>query len=138
MTIYNPHPHAEVLRAIADGVPLSDIECRAFDWEMDCWRVLSSTITAELISRPDVWYARRKPQYITVNGFKVPRPLSVPEMGMDYFCPSIETPQMYESYTWAGDTVDKRVLQRGVVHSTAEAATAHAKAMLGIDPEYFK
>lgn len=35
---------------------------------------------------------------------------------------------------WCGDVCDTRWLPRGILHSTKEAAVAHAKAMLGIDP----
>jgi hypothetical protein len=131
----NPHPHAEVLRAIADGVPLSEFEASPTnDWcdASDLYHRIG-----DMVRFPEKWQIRRKPQHIMVNGFKVPKPLDVmPEFG-DVFSASIEEEPLFSSCiccsTWA-----KRCFERGIAHATKEAAIAHAKAMLGIDPEYFK
>ena len=37
-------------------------------------------------------------------------------------------------FTWQGDDTSVSWLSRGLIHSTESAAIAHAKAMLGIDP----
>jgi len=133
----NPHPHAEVLRAIADGVPLSEFEASPTnDW---CEASDQYHRIGDMVRYPEKWQIRRKPQHIMVNGFKVPKPLDVmPKRDDDYYGPSFDSRGFYESYSWASDSVDDRLFSRKVIHATKEAAIAHAKAMLGIDPEYFK
>ena len=128
----NPHPHAEVLRAIADGVPLSEFEA---SWCGGAWQ---KPINLDWFWEPDSWKIRRKPQYIMVNGFKVPKPLDGLKMHECYFLVSPEHEDFQEDYDWEDGLEDRRWLERGLIHSTPESAAAHAKAMLGIDPEYFK
>lgn len=125
-----PHKHAEVLRQIADGVPLSEFEVRGAGHPQPTWMTLAF---ANFLARPDFWEVRRKPQHIIVNGFKVPKPLEedsdilvwVPNLMSDTLVVSPQNPR-------------NRLLaiERGIAHSTTEAAIAHAKAMLGIDPEW--
>lgn len=128
-----PHPHAEVLRAIADGVPLSEFEVWRITWERGEWKP-GSEFTLWMFE-PLKWQVRRKPQHIMVNGFKVPKPLDV--MPQRVFWPDVS----YESFWDASSPGNSRAriaFDRGLTHATKEAAIAHAKAMLGIDPEYFK
>jgi hypothetical protein len=132
-----PHPHAEVLRAIADGVPLSEFEASPTNGWGDASDLYHRI--GDMVRFPEKWQIRRKPQYIMVNGFKVPKPLDVmPKRDDDYYGPCFDNREFYESYSWASDSVDDRLFARKVIHATKEAAIAHAKAMLGIDPEYFK
>lgn len=130
------HKHAEVLRAIADGVPLSEFEVnheawKEYDWQPMCdWAnsVLSGNMTQ----------VRRKPQYIMVNGFKVPKPLdAMPDPQTAVFSASTAGPLFAEA-SYGNSPFAKNAYKRGILHKTPPAAIAHAKAMLGIDPEYFK
>lgn len=78
---------------------------------------------------------RLKPATIMVNGFEVPKPMSEsPGYGNDYFMTNINDDSFYEEYSWSDDTYDNQWLQRNICHTTKEAAIAHAKAMLGINP----
>ena len=136
----NPHPHAEVLRAIADGVPLSEFEVKSTKDKDGYWNELQF---ASIIKNPAGWEIRRKPQHIMVNGFKVPKPLDVEPMdGEKVFAAWISASMGDEedcfdsSYSPSGYC--RRAIKYGIAHATKEAAIAHAKAMLGIDPEYFK
>ncbi len=72
---------------------------------------------------------------IKVNGFDVPAPMSeAPECGSEYFIPSINNDDFVEHHEFHGDSYDNRWRSRGLFHSTESAAIAHAKAMLGINP----
>lgn len=72
---------------------------------------------------------------IKVNGFDVPAPMSeAPMINDEYFAPQTGYEVFYVKHSWRGDKFDSRFLSRGLVHSTKSAAIAHAKAMLGIDP----
>jgi hypothetical protein len=134
------HPHAEVLRAIADGVPLSEFECRWFGiGPAPKWSFVGVNELTAWITTPDSWEIRRKPQYIMVNGFKVPKPLDVmPVERMNLFVPMVSDYMFMDTNTASDSSWAETMFKRGIVHATKEAAIAHAKAMLGIDPEYFK
>lgn len=72
---------------------------------------------------------------IKVNGFDVPAPMSEAlVLNSVYFTPQTGYEVFYCKNAWRGDKFDSRFLSRGLVHSTESAAIAHAKAMLGIDP----
>jgi len=77
-----------------------------------------------------------KPKIMLVNGFEVPEPMRVKlDAGKLYFVPDITEESHSSEIEWEGDNIDLRWLSRGLCHSTKEAAIAHAKAMLGIDPK---
>jgi hypothetical protein len=126
----NPHPHAEVLRAIADGVPLSE-------FELTLGGGYRKMINLDWFWEPTQYAIRRKPQYIMVNGFKVPKPLDVaPSDDAEYFIVALLDEDLHDCFRWYGTDKECRWLDRKVIHATKEAAIAHAKAMLGIDPAY--
>lgn len=84
--------------------------------------------------RADTKY-RIKPRTITVNGFEVPEPMRIkPDEGFEYFVSTPSDSEMFYVATWDDDIHDERWFYRGLCHTTEEAAIAHAKAMLGIDP----
>lgn len=123
------HKHASVLRAIADGVPLSEFEVsrnQAF-WGALCEYQISSLDAYDL-------YIRRKPQHIIVNGFKVPKPLDVMPKATVYW-PHTTVNEMYDSASPSHNEAIN-ALNRNCAHLTKEAAIAHFKAMLGIDPKW--
>jgi len=133
------HPHAEVLRAIADGVPLSEFEAMLIH---EMWHPLDLVAFSNRdgdcgwCESGDKWKIRRKPQYIMVNGFKVPKPLDSSEGRNVVFVPRPDYPIMSDSY--GARLGIERMVKLGIAHGTQDRAIAHAKAMLGIDPEYFK
>lgn len=72
---------------------------------------------------------------IKVNGFDVPAPMSeAPEDGKKFFIADTNLDLFCYSQYWSSDKEDFKFLTRGLIHSTKSAAIAHAKAMLGIDP----
>ena len=76
-----------------------------------------------------------EPKTIKVNGFDVPEPMrEAPAEGVRYYVASTQAREWCLSRIWVGLELDLRCLQRGLVYSTKEAAVAHAKAMLGINP----
>ena len=130
-----PHPHAEILRAIADGVPLSDFEVT---YNGRCWlNVKDAKMTDWFFRDPQQWLVRRrKPRTHVVNGFTVPAPMDK-EPGHDdmYFMPELLDEFFYAEVQWQKDSSDMRWLKLGLCFATKEAAIANAKAMLKIDPE---
>lgn len=74
---------------------------------------------------------RRKPRTISINGIDVPEPVREPlENGQRCFIPEIGGMLLYSLTEWDGGGIDYRLLERGMIHLTKEAAIAHAKALL--------
>lgn len=74
----------------------------------------------------------------TVNGFTVPAPLREPlRTNTIYYYPSLGSPSFfYQSSRWCDQGYDTLKLARGLVFATADHASANAKAMMKIDPEW--
>ena len=129
-----PHPHAEILRAIADGVPLSEFEATSNgrSW----FNVKDAKMTDWFFSDPQQWQVRRKQRTHVVNGFTVPAPMDKEsEEGARYYSATPDAIEFFNDRPWDGGNYDKRVFSRGLCFATKEAAIANAKAMLNIDPE---
>lgn len=126
------HKHAAVLRAIADGVPINEFEVNHQGWSSDEW-MDAQAFSSWAFSNQDCWQVRRKPQHIIVNGFKVPKPLDVmPETTV--YWPHLTCDELFDSASPVHHEAIN-AFQRDCAHGSPSAAIAHAKAMLGIDPE---
>ena len=130
------HPHAEVLRAIADGVPLSEFEARYLKNKNDLLYSELSEDFGSAMRQPEQWQVRRKPRTHVVNGFTVPAPMDK-EPGHDdmYFIPELLDEFFYAEVKWRNESQDMRWLKLGLCFATREAAIANAKAMLKINPD---
>lgn len=128
-----PHKHTDVLRAIADGVPLSEFEVWYKFWETKDFQPLVNYWL--WVEEPELWEIRRKQRTHVVNGFTVPAPMDKePSKDVFYFMTSPYASEYYAKSSWTGLQCEKLWLKRGIVHATKEAAVANAKAMLKIDP----
>lgn len=75
------------------------------------------------------------PKTIKVNGFDVPAPMSeAPEHRQMVYLAHSAHLDFNLDFTWQGDDAAASWLSRGLIHKTESAAIAHAKAMLGINP----
>ena len=76
-----------------------------------------------------------EPKTIKVNGFDVPEPMREPvAVCTPFYLADATVSKYYSEFYWTAAESDTSWLARGLLHTTAEAAVAHAKAMLGIDP----
>lgn len=76
-----------------------------------------------------------KPKMMLVNGFEVPEPMRVaPAIGSIYYFTDLSCQTYYDYLKLTNENVDLMLIGRGICHATKEAAIAHAKAMLNIDP----
>lgn len=125
------HKHAALMALYAQDAAETDEP-----WER--WEARRPDGRWNPLAQDPCWYLdleyRRKPKTIMVNGFEVPEPLKeMPERGNVWLV--IPHSESFTDFHYAEDSRWKRVaLDRGLLHSTKEAAVAHAKAMLGIDP----
>lgn len=76
-----------------------------------------------------------EPKTIKVNGFDVPEPMrEAPVVDTRCFIAWPLVPDYFEEVFYSTEEYIICWLSRGLLHRTPEAAVAHAKAMLGIDP----
>jgi hypothetical protein len=125
------HPHAEFLRALADGASLSEFLIDGANVETFHSAFIRLILTGEATAT-----ITRKPKTRIINGFTVPAPeTEAPAQDAFYFMPALNIFEWLPvAIKWTNDSYDRVMLQRGVVHLTREAAIANAKAMCGIDP----
>ncbi len=126
--------HAELMAQYAEDA--RETETPWERWEM----ITPDWLKWEQMSGSPSWHKehqyRRKPRAITINGRKVPEPMrEAPKVGEKVYLASIDVGFKFNSITWEGDGIDRRLLSRGLVHSTEEAAIAHAEALLSFTEE---
>lgn len=56
----------------------------------------------------------------------------MPTLGTDYYITDIAGSSLYGVATWVCDVEDITWFNRGMVHSTKDAAICHAKALLSL------
>lgn len=128
-----PHPHAALMLQYAQDAAETDKP-----WER--WEVRNPMGSwGRLIDNP-TWVAtseyRPKPKTIRVNGFYVPAPLTSWRSHETVWWTALGHEDLVSRVNVSGNSnwLDM-MLARGILHATKEAALAHAKALLGIDPE---
>lgn len=116
------HPQAKILRAIADGKQM---------------RMRVGSITVNVTGDEALKYMLEgqdisiKPETININGHEVPAPVREPlKLGQMYFFVHCWDDAVVSEVIWNGDRVDRHRLKWGLIHSTKEAAIAHAEALL--------
>jgi hypothetical protein len=68
-----------------------------------------------------------------ISSFDVPEPLRTePKHGAIYFAASPLFEGGFAEYEWEGDTFDRRQLENGMAHASAENAAIHSKALISL------
>ena len=125
-----PHPHAETLRAIADG---EEIECADTRSVPVSWSLTSSQLALIQIAHNTCLKFRIKPKTIRIGECDVPEPMRVaPREYAEFFLLDVLSPRKYISRRWVGNPEQCEQLAAGFCHSTAEAAEMHAKALISL------
>ena len=127
------HRYANILRAIADGEEIQ--------WQASNGNWLNKDHGDSLIEIGQMTYVssryRVKPKTITINGFEVPEPLrDMPKDANRVFWPVLASASG-SNYDWSYVSENKNVmleamLLQGLLHSTREAAQAHAHALISL------
>jgi hypothetical protein len=131
------HVHAELMALYAQDAMETD---KPWEWWENNYGCLDNweTLTSSPSWRNEVNY-RRKPRTIKVNGFDVPEPMREIEHSQNVWWASPDEECFAaEIDFYRGSPWRERLLSRGLIHSTKEAAAKHAMAMLGIDPATYK
>ena len=142
-------PHHYASDVVAESRPA---HAHVRDWYIDLAPVIAAAAEGKVVQysgASGTWYDCQgtfyypnmyrvkpdEPKTIKVNGFDVPEPMrEAPLRRVKFYIPAMTVRDLYVINSWVGSEYDRRALKLGVAHSTAEAAIAHAKAMLGIDP----
>lgn len=120
------HPHADLMAKAAEIAKTDQYWQRHFEEKFhstDKWNQMS-----------DVFFQthreyRLKPNFIDINGHKVPEPEREPlKIGQVYWLARIHG--AVDSFEWEGDHACRDWLECGLIHLTKEAAEAHAAALL--------
>lgn len=78
-------------------------------------------------------YLIREPESIQIGGIHVPKPLMTPPpRGTQYWRIAINNSALVDALTWDGDSYDKLMLKRSILHLSEENAVAHAKALIKV------
>lgn len=123
------HIHAELMAQYAE-----DARETKKPWER--WEFYEEadkawfTVDGSPLWHTEIQY-RRKPRTITINGREVPEPMrEAPDVGNLYYVVIVSAESVVSNHKWQNDQFDKKWLSRGLIHSTKEAAIAHAEALL--------
>ena len=121
------HPHAELMLEYAKDWAETQIP-----WER--WELMSDVFDEWLPIKGGhpLWLEhfqyRRIPKTININGFEVPEPVREPlNYGDKYY--TLGAMHQNRAFLWEGSALNRKRLQLGLLHLTAEAATIHSKAL---------
>lgn len=73
---------------------------------------------------------RVKPETISINGYEVPKPLTIGDNICVYWLISLDSTELCLPIDYDGDETDRVWIELGICHSTKEAAQVHARALL--------
>lgn len=123
-----PYSHANLLRWIADGEQIQ-VLVESGEWvEAKVADVFASL--ADGICKPMTSF-RIKPKTIKVNGVAVPAPLTVePELNVMVYGVDPLSVDYVMPLSWNGSSYHDKLLGRGILHLSKDAAIQHAKALL--------
>lgn len=123
----NRHPHADVICAWAEGKTIQQfVNNKWYDVKSD-----------DPVFRAHFKF-RIKPEPVevrTCNGVVITPMTTVPELNSRYYVADPTIHSLCQEYRWRNDNSDRLHFVRGLVHSTAQSAYAHAQAMLAYKTE---
>ena len=112
---------------------LEDCKISATPWEF--WEWSYNHETWEQCFKDLSWFSgyqyRRKPRTTSINGHEFPEPMRVaPAEKTQCYLPDYIASSLYAVFIYHGIGFSERLLKRGLVHATKEAAIDHAKAII--------
>lgn len=126
-----PHPHKDILIAIANGLPLSEVEAKHSTWNY--WESFKEN-AYDIFQYPHSWETRIKPKTVMFNGVELPEPVTeTPNNGQVLYVSRPESPYNYGEFRWVNSNYDEQVLKKGLIHTTRENAIAWAMAMTPVN-----
>lgn len=124
-----PHPHKDILIAVANGLKTNEIEVKHYQWqEWQNGREYSSWMSPTTAGN---WQVRLVPKTMLFNGQQLPVPMeTAPEKGAIVYLPDLVKKDKSCWMVWDNTKWQEKLLDQGLAHSTKEAAIAWANAMI--------
>lgn len=124
-----PHPHKDILIAIANGLKTDEIEVKHYQWAD--WQNGSDYSSWMNPTTAGTWQVRLIPKTMLFNRQQLPMPMeATPEEGTIVYVPEPSLDQKYTFMVWANKPYQEKILAQGRVHSTKEAAIEWTNAMI--------
>ena len=128
--IMTPHPHKDILIAIANGLKTDELEVKHHQWQE--WQNGSGHSSWMNPITAGRWQVRLIPKTMLFNRQQLPMPMeTTPKDGTVVYVADPTMDYKKECWmTWANTPYQEMLLDRGLVHSTSEAAIEWANAMI--------
>ena len=124
-----PHPHKDILIAIANGLKNDELEVKHNQWQE--WQNGSDYSSWMNPTAAGKWQVRIIPKTMLFNGQQLPMPMeTAPEIGTSIYAPEIYIDKQVVNLTWCNTLKQQEWLKKGLFHSTKEAAIEWANAMI--------
>lgn len=95
--------------------------------------LIATQMNSDIVQKINAKIESLRSKTIRIGLFDVPEPLrESPRLCAILFTPNLVTTSGYLCITWDSDGTDDRMLQRGLLHTTKEAAIIHTKALLSL------
>ena len=127
--IMTPHPHKDILIAIANGLKTDELEVKHHQWQE--WQNGNDYSSWMNPATAGSWQVRLIPKTMLFNGQQLPIPMeATPEEGTIVYVPDLDTEDKACWMAWSNTKWQEKMLAQGRVHSTKEAAIEWANAMI--------
>ena len=124
-----PHPHKDILIAIANGLKTDELEVKYRQWQE--WQNGNDYSSWMNPTTAGNWQVRLIPKTMLFNRQQLPVPMeTTPEEGTIVYVPEPPQDQKYTFMVWRNSSWQEKLLAQGLVHSTIEAAIEWANAMI--------
>lgn len=122
------HPQAEILRALADSLPIQKKLVGAGNAWLDAD---NRSILANLYADPDGWEFRVKPTPMcSLGGIEFPLPRDQAPMHDElYWLPNPADPERPKAFSWKNYKLDQDWLACGLCQATEEGGKLQGRAM---------
>ena len=128
------HPHANLLRAIANGslAAAEEFECFRTGWSDQRW-IPASRYLGAIMVEPHLWQVRRKSRTIKIGDVEVQAGITEePKHHTRIWVADPSYEEFVFSDVWIGIDDDELRLQRGLVHLTQEPAIEMGRALAAL------
>lgn len=123
-----PHPHKDILIAIANGLKNDEIEVKHHQWQE--WQNGSDYSSWMSPASAGSWQVRLIPKTMLFNRQQLPMPMeTAPKEGTIVHVPDF-TEDKSHWMVWGPTKWQVTLLDKGLIHSTKEAAIEWANAMI--------
>lgn len=128
--IMTTHPHKDILIAIANGLKTDEVEVKHHQWQK--WQNGSEFWSWMNPATAGSWQVRLIPKTMLFNRQQLPMPMeTAPDEGTMVYVPDpASRDQAACCMIWANTPYQERLLDKGLVHNTKEAAIEWGNAMV--------